>query len=174
MEQARSVSTDRKENGQGTLPRCQKNTVLLTYESSTFFQSCHHDLGRGWTSLIPSLLTEYGKRFTHSPHLFLQQLCLLHSVVGRSFPEPFFLFYNLYQREDTNSKIFLNFFFPPKWELGFIWGITEDISLGYSLSDKDKGGARIYKSFCEKTKRKPRYLKLRNSALFFFCGGGLF
>lgn len=45
-----------------------------------------------------------------SPHLFLQKLRFLHSIVGWSFPESFFLFYNLYQRGDTSSEVFLNYF----------------------------------------------------------------
>ena len=46
-----------------------------------------------------------------NPYLFLQKLRFLHSIVGWSFPESFFLFYNLYQRGgDTSSEVFLNYF----------------------------------------------------------------
>lgn len=104
MERMRSVSTYRKEHGQGMVRRRQESTVLLPLDPIP------PPLTEGMNKPDFHILQDEEGGSSASPHLFLQQLSLLHSIVGWSFSEPFFLFYNLYQRGDTSSEVFLNYF----------------------------------------------------------------
>ena len=86
-----------------------------------------------------------------NPTCLLLLLFLVHLM---SYPKKKKVVANCQLKNNVQSK---------SWELCFIWAISEDLSLGYHLSDSSEGlfrrgkeGARIYRTFCKKKKKKKK------------------